>query len=54
MVRVLEHKYKCDDQCPNFKSINLCSHIECNGDLVEFVNWPRKEVMQIATHDGWT
>ena len=60
-VRVSEYKYKCDDHCPHFKSINLCSHIvaaaESNGDLGKFVKQFHTKpgggpnLMQIASHD---
>ena len=61
LVRAHEHKYKCDDQFPHFKSISLCSHVvaaaESNGDLIEFVNWfgfkhgSGPNLMRMATHD---
>ena len=61
LVRANEHKYKCDDRCPHFKSISLCSHVvaaaESNGYLVQFVNWfcskqgGGPNLMRIATHD---
>jgi len=61
LVRADEHKYKCDDRCPHFKSISLCSNVvaaaESNGDLSEFVNWfcskhgSGPNLMRIATHD---
>ena len=35
-------KYSCDTECPNFKSLGICSHsvatAEDNGDLQDFVN----------------
>jgi len=43
LVKVSNSQYLCDGQCPQFKSINICSHVvaaaECNGDLLSFVNW---------------
>ena len=61
LVRAHEHKYKCDDRCPHFKSISLCSHVvaaaESNGDLIEFVNWfgfkhgSGPNLIRMATHD---
>lgn len=61
IVRASEHKYKCDDQYPHFKSINMCSHVvaaaENNGDLLSFVRWfytkhgSGLNLMQIVAHD---
>ena len=38
--------YKCDEKCPHFKSINICSHsvaaAEANGDLGKFLLWFRR------------
>jgi len=35
-------KYECDDKCPHFKSIHLCSHTvvaaEINHELKAFIN----------------
>ena len=43
LIKVSDCQYQCDNQCPQFKSINICSHVvaaaERNGDLVSFVNW---------------
>ena len=42
LVKVSDCQYSCDNQCPQFKSINICSHVvaaaERNGDLVSFVD----------------
>ena len=61
LVRAHEHKCKCDDRYPHFKSIRLCSHIvaaaESNGDLIESVNWfgskhgSGPNLMRMVTHD---
>ena len=58
LVRALEHKYKCDDRCPHFKSSSrVVAAAESNGDLIQFVNWfgskhgSRLNLMRIATHD---
>jgi hypothetical protein len=36
-------QYNCDDKCPQFKSLGICSHIvassETNGDLQAFLQW---------------
>jgi len=35
-------QYKCDDKCPHYKSVHICSHIaaaEANGDLQKFLEW---------------
>ena len=40
LVRALEHKYKCDDRCPHFKSSSrVVAAAESNSDLIQFVNW---------------
>ena len=53
-------RYKCDDKCPHYKSMNICSHTiaaaETNGDLQQFVQWyccHQKKVpnlTQLSTH----
>lgn len=39
-------QYKCDDNCPQHKSLALCSHTvaaaESNGDLQQFLKWYSK------------
>ena len=39
-------KYSCNAECPNFKSVGICSHsvaaAEDNGDLQEFIDCLRK------------
>lgn len=36
-------QYKCDDKCPHYKSVSICSHTiaaaEANGDLQNFLEW---------------
>ena len=36
-------QYKCDDKCPQYKSVCICSHTiaaaELNQDLVDFLKW---------------
>jgi len=43
LISVNGVKYECDDKCPQFKSIKLCSHTvavsEVNGELKQFINW---------------
>ena len=61
LVKVANCQYICDNQCPQFKSINICSHVvaaaESNGDLASFVDWfcTRRDhsvpnLMQMAVH----
>ena len=39
-------QYSCDDQCPNCKSLGICSHsvaaAEDNVHLQKFVNWLKR------------
>ena len=43
LIFVNRVKCECDDKCPHFKSIKLCSHTvaasEVNGELREFISW---------------
>ena len=40
-------QYNCDDRCPHYKSIGICSHIvavaEKNSELEDFLEWFRKK-----------
>ena len=39
-------QYACDNDCPNWKSLGICSHsvvaAEDNGDLQTFVEWVKR------------
>ncbi len=41
-----EVQYRCDDKCPQYKSVHICSHTvaaaEANGDLANFLLWFRR------------
>jgi len=62
LIKVSDCQYLCDSQCPQFKSVNICSHVvavaETNGDLVDFVNWfctrhsygTTPNLMKLASH----
>ena len=61
LVKVSNCQYLCDSQCPQFKSITICSHVvaaaESNGDLASFVEWycirrghNVPNLMQMAVH----
>lgn len=61
LISVNGFKYECDDKCPHFKSIKLCSHTvaasEVNGELKEFIKWIKSKgscdtpnLMQLGTH----
>ena len=61
LISVNGFKYECDDKCPHFKSIKLCSHTvaasEVNGELKEFINWFKSKgscdtpnLMQLGIH----
>lgn len=47
-VRVMENlEYRCDDKCPQFKSLKICSHTvasaQSNGEIDEFMDVYRKK-----------
>ena len=55
-------KYKCDDKCPQYKSLSICSHTvaaaQFNSEVKEFMEWYRKKhgnhqprFTQLAVHD---
>ena len=59
-----ESQYACDDKCPQFKSIGVCSHVvavaQTNDNLESFMKWYRSKskrqvqtpnLMQLAKHD---
>ena len=59
-----ESQYACDDKCPQYKSIAICSHVvaaaQTNDDLESFMKWYRSKstrhvqapnLMQLAKHD---
>ena len=59
-----ESQYACDDKCPQFKSIAICSHViaaaQTNNDLENFMKWYRSKskrqvqtpnLMELAKHD---
>jgi len=61
LISVNGFKYECDDKCPHFRSVKLCSHavaaLEINGELREFMNWFKTKcscdspnLMQLGTH----
>ena len=41
-----DYQYRCDDKCPQHKSMALCSHTvvaaESNGELQQFMDWYSK------------
>ena len=51
-------QYRCDDRCPQHKSLGVCSHsvaaAESNGELQKFLELYSKEqhinMIQLATH----
>ena len=59
-----EYQYACDDKCPQFKSLGICSHVvaaaQTNEELESFMKWYRSKstrrmqvpnLMQLAKHD---
>ena len=47
-VKVMDDlEYKCDDKCPQFKSLKICSHTvaaaQCNGEINKFMDVYRKK-----------
>ena len=61
LISVNGVKYECDNKCPHFKSIKLCSHTvavsEVNGELREFISWFKTKkgsdspnLMQLGMH----
>ena len=54
-------QYKCDEKCPQYKSLHICSHCvaaaEANGDLADFIKWfchkhgkKTPNLTELATH----
>ena len=55
-------EYKCDDKCPQYKSLFVCSHAvaaaQFNGEVKEFMEWYRRRhgnhqpsFIKLAVHD---